>query len=73
MKQFLNLLSLPLHTDPDCKILGKNYLVAKLLQNNSNLNDFEYSRHLKTRKIEKRPKKILKAKRRPEVENPKFS
>ena len=30
--------------------------MAKLLQNNSNLNDFEYSRHLKARKIEKKAK-----------------
>ena len=52
---------------------AKTVLLAKLLQNNSNLNDFEYSRHLKARKIEKRPKKFLKAKQRPEVEKPKFS
>ena len=44
--------------------------MAKLLQNNSNLNDFEYSRYLKARKIEKRPKNILKAK--PQVQNQKF-
>ena len=31
--------------------------MAKLLQNNSNLNDLEYSRHLKVRKIEKKAKK----------------
>ena len=42
------------HTDPVCEFFSKNYLMAKLLQNNSNLNDFEYSRHLKTRKIEKK-------------------
>ena len=47
--------------------------MAKLLQNNLNLNDFEYSRYLKARKIEKRPKKDLKAKQRPEVEKSKFS
>ena len=55
------------------KFSAKTVLLAKLLQNNSNLNDFEYSRHLKARKIEKRPKKFLKAKQRPEVEKPKFS
>ena len=55
------------------KFQAKTVLVAKLLQNNSNLNDFEYSRHLKARKIEKRPKNFLKAKQRPEVEKPKFS
>ena len=47
--------------------------MAKLLQNYSNLNDFDYSRCRKVRKIEKRPKKILKAKQRPEVEKSKFS
>ena len=62
-----------MHTDPVCKFFSKNYLMAKLLQNNSNLNDLEYSRHLKARKVEKRPKKFLKAKQRPEVEKPKFS
>ena len=31
--------------------------MAKLLQNHSNLNDLEYSRHLKVRKIEKKAKK----------------
>ena len=40
------------HTDPVCEFFSKNYLMAKMLQNNSNLN-------LKVRKIEKRPKKIL--------------
>ena len=55
------------------KFTAKTLLMAKLLQNNSNLNDFEYSRHLKARKIEKRPKNFLKAKQRPEVEKPKFS
>ena len=55
------------------KFSAKTVLMAKLLQNNSNLNDYEYSRHLKARKIEKRPKQILKAKQRPEVEKPKFS
>ena len=55
------------------KFSAKIVLMAKLLQNNSNLNDFEYSRYLKARKIEKRPKKILKAKQRPEVEKSKFS
>ena len=45
------------HTDPVCKFFSKNYLMAKLLQNNSNLNDLEYSRHLKVRKIEKKAKK----------------
>ena len=33
--------------------------MAKMLQNNSNLNDFEYSRHLKVRKIEKKAKKFF--------------
>ena len=47
--------------------------MAQLLQNYSNLNDFDYSRCRKVRKIEKRPKKILKAKQRPEVEKSKFS
>ena len=47
--------------------------MAKLVQNNSNLNDFEYSRNLKARKVKKRSKKILKAKQRPEVEKPKFT
>ena len=55
------------------KYSAKNVFMAKLLQNNSNLNDFEYSTHLKARKIYKRPKKILKAKKRPEVEKPKSS
>ena len=55
------------------KFSAKTVLMPKLLQNDSNLNDYEYSRHLKARKIEKRPKKILKAKQRPDVENPKFS
>ena len=32
-------------------------LMAKLLQNYSDLNDLEYSRHLKVRKIEKKAKK----------------
>ena len=63
----------PLHTDPVCEFFSKNYLMAKLLQNNSNLNDLEYSRHLKVRKIEKKAKKNLKAKQRPEVKKPKFS
>ena len=40
------------------KFSAKIVLIAKLLQNNLNLNDFEYSRHLKARIIEKRPKKI---------------
>ena len=39
------------------KFSAKNVLMAKLLQNNSNVNDFEYSRHLKVRKIEKKAKK----------------
>ena len=46
--------------------------MAKLLQNNSILNNFEYSRCLKARKIEKRPKIFLKAKQRPEVKKPNF-
>ena len=33
--------------------------MAKMLQNNSNLNDFEYSRHLKVRKIEKKAKNFF--------------
>ena len=37
--------------------------MAKLLQNNANLNDFEYSTHLKARKIEKKTKKNLEAKK----------
>ena len=53
---FLNYLS---HTDPVCEFFSKNYLMAKLLQNNSNLNDLEYSRHLKVRKIEKKAKKFF--------------
>ena len=52
------------------KFSAKTVLMAKLLRKKSNLNDFEYSRYLKARKIEKRPKKILKAK--PKVQNPKF-
>ena len=55
------------------KFSAKILLMAKLLQNYSNLNDLEYSRHLKARKVEKRPKFFLKAKQRPEVEKPKFS
>ena len=55
------------------KFSAKILLMAKLLQNYSNLNDLEYSRHLMARKVEKRPKKFLKAKQRPEVEKPKFS
>ena len=47
------------HTDPVCEFFSKKYLMAKLLQNNSNLNDLEYSRHLKVRKIEKKAKKIF--------------
>ena len=47
------------------KFSAKTVLMAKLLQNNSNLNDFEFSRHVKARKIEKRAKKFLKAKGRP--------
>ena len=43
------------------------------IQNHSNLNYLEYSRHLKARKVEKRPKIFLEAKQRPEVEKPKFS
>ena len=62
-----------LHNDPLFQIFSKIVLMAKLLQNNSNLNDFEQSRHLKARKIEKRPKNFLKAKQRPEVEKSKFS
>ena len=62
-----------IHTDPLFQIFSKIVLMAKLLQNNSNLNDFEQSRHLKARKIEKRPKIFLKAKQRPEVEKSKFS
>ena len=49
----------PTHTDPVCEFFSKIYLMAKLLQNNSNLNDLEYSRHLKVRKIEKKAKKIF--------------
>ena len=55
------------------KFSAKTVLMATLLQNNSNLNELEYSRHLKASKIEKRSKKILKAKQRPEVEKSKFS
>ena len=47
------------HTDPVCEFFSENYLMAKLLQNNSNLNDLEYSRHLKVRKIEKKAKKFF--------------
>ena len=47
--------------------------MAKLLQNGSNLNDLEYLRHLKARKIEKRPKYFLKANQRPDIEKSKFS
>ena len=47
------------HTDPVCEFFSKNYLMAKLLQNNSNLNDLEYSRHLKVRKIEKKAKQFF--------------
>ena len=54
------------------KFSAKTVSMPKLLQNNSNLNDFEYSRHLKARKIEKKAKNFLKAKQRPELEKPKF-
>ena len=47
------------HTDPVCEFFSKIYLMAKLLQKNSNLNDLEYSRHMKVRKIEKKAKKIF--------------
>ena len=49
----------PTHTDPVCEFFSKIYLMAKLLQNNSNLNDLEYSRHLKVRKIEKKGQKFF--------------
>ena len=55
------------------KFSAKILLTAKLLQNYSNLNNLEYSRHLKARKVKKRPKIFLKATQRPEVEKPKFS
>ena len=55
------------------KFSAKNVLMAKLLQNGSNLKDLEYSRHLKARKIEIRPKYFLKANQRPEIEKSKFS
>ena len=55
------------------KFSAKILLMVKLLQNYSNLNYLEYSRHLKARKVEKRPNNFLKAKQRPEVEKPKFS
>ena len=55
------------------KFSAKILLIAKLLQNYSNLTYLEYSRHLKARNVEKRPKKFLKAKQRPEVEKAKFS
>ena len=55
------------------KFLAKIVLMTKLLQNYSNLNDLEYSRHLKARKLKKRPKYFLKANHRPEVEKLKFS
>ena len=43
------------------KFSAKIVLMAKLPQNNSNLNDFEQSRQLKARKIEKKAKKIFEA------------
>ena len=46
------------HTDLLCQIFSKIVLLAKLLQNNSNLNNFEYSKYLKARKIEKRSQKF---------------
>ena len=55
------------------KFSAKILLMAKLLQNYSNFNDLEYSRHLMARKVEKRPKIFFKAKQRPEVKKPKFS
>ena len=54
---FLVLPTSPNHTDPIFQIFSKIVLMAKLLQNNLNLNDFEYSRYLKARKIEERQKK----------------
>ena len=35
---------LAMHTDPLCQIFSKIVLMAKLLQNNSNLNDFEFGK-----------------------------
>ena len=48
------------HTDLLCQTFSKIVLMAKLLQNNLNLNDFEYSRYLKARKIAERPKTFFK-------------
>ena len=56
------------------KYSAKNVFMAKLLQNNANLNDFEYSTHLKARKIEKKTKKNLEAPpKKTEVEKHKCS
>ena len=51
------------YTDPLCQIFSKIVLMAKLLQNNSNLNDFEYSRYLKAKKIFIKAQFFLKAKK----------
>ena len=47
------------NTTQAAKFSAKTVLMAKLLQNNSNLNDFEYSRHLKVRKIFKKGQKKI--------------
>ena len=52
------------------KFLAKTVFIVKLLQNNSNLNDFEYSTDLKAKIIEKRQKKILKAEKNQRWKNP---
>ena len=54
------------------KFSAKTVSMPKVLQNNSNLNDFEYSRHLKARKIEKRPKKFWRPNKGQNWKNPNF-
>ena len=54
------------------KFSAKIVLMAKLLQNNSNLNGFECSRYLKARKIEKRQKKIWRPNEGQRWKNPNF-
>ena len=61
------------HTDPVCEFFSKHYLMAKLLQNKSNLNNLEYSRHLKVRKIEKKAKKNFEGQTKARGKKPKFS
>ena len=54
------------------KFSAKILLMAKLLQNYSNLNYLGYSRHLKARKVEKRPKKFWRPNKGQRLKNPNF-